>query len=111
MLDDDIAYLLDEHGVDLTLTRIAGSAYDPSTGLMGAGSTQTFTIRGVFINYREEQIDNTSIRADDRKLLIRGKGLTTAPKIKDRVGGVEILDVRRIQTGTTIVGYACQTRG
>lgn len=111
MLDDDIAYLLDEHGVDLTLTRIAGSAYDPSTGIMSAGTTATFTIRGVFINYREEQIDNTSIRASDRKLLIQGKGLLTTPQIKDRVSGVEIIDVRRIQAGNTVIAYACQTRG
>lgn len=111
MLENEVANLLADYGTDLTLTRLNGSVYNPATGSMSAGTTATFTIRGVFINYREEQIDNTSIRASDRKLLIQGKGLLTTPQIKDRVSGVEIIDVRRIQAGNTVIAYACQTRG
>lgn len=111
MLENEVAQLLADYGTDLMLTRLNGSTYNPATGSMSAGTPATFTIRGVFINYREEQIDNTSIRASDRKLLIQGKGLLTTPQIKDRVSGVEIIDVRRIQAGNTVIAYACQTRG
>lgn len=111
MLRDDVAILLAEHGKTMTVTRIASSTYNPATGVMSAGTTQTYTIRGVFINYNEEQINGTTIRADDRKLLIQAKGLTATPQIGDRVEGVEILTVRRLESAATTIAFTCQTRG
>lgn len=111
MLRDDVAILLAEHGKTMTVTRLSGSTYNPATGTMSAGTAQSFTIQGVFINYNEEQINGTTIRADDRKLLIQAKGLATAPLIGDRVEGVEILTVRRLESAATTIAFACQTRG
>ena len=82
-LNKDVTQLLRTHGRDLTLTRTnSGGTYNTTTGAFGGGSTVTYTGRGVFINYVEEDIDGTTVQADDRKLLLQS---ATAPENGDRV--------------------------
>lgn len=113
MQDEDIAFLLDEHGYDLTLTR-AGSngTYDTATGtITGAGTPVTETVRGVFIEYMAEYINNTTILSNDRKLLLRAKDIPVEPKLGDTVGDMKIVGpVRKIQSGDTVIAYTAQTR-
>lgn len=112
VLAEDVAFLLAEHGYDLTLTRQVPGAYNPATGLMGAATTATHTIRGVFIAYEQEHINNTTILADDRKLLIQAKGIPVVPKMGDTIGDVQIVSpLRKFQSGDTVIAYTAQTRG
>jgi hypothetical protein len=110
MLDDDVAYLLADFGRNLTLTRQASGTYDPATGMMAATTPTTQTIRGVFINYRDTNVDGTVIRMGDRLLLVQAKAATTAPAIGDRVDGLQIVDVRTIAPNGIPVAWSCQTR-
>jgi hypothetical protein len=110
MLARDVSYLLQDFGSDLTLTRQAAGTYDPSTGEMATATTQTFTIRGVFINYLDANVDGTVVRMGDRRLLVRASGAETVPAINDRVDGLQIIDVRSIAPNGTVIAWACQAR-
>lgn len=111
--DEDIAFLLDEHGYDLTLTRAgSGGTYDTATGTMtGASAPVSETIRGVFIEYMAGHINNTTILANDRKLLLRAKDIPVEPKLGDTVDGLKIVGpVRTVQSGDTVIAYTAQMR-
>jgi len=112
-LDKDVTRLLATHGYDLTLSRrLDGGSYSTTTGKVSGGTTTTETVRGMFINYMEEEVNGTSITADDRKLILRAQGMTMVPETGDFVDNeVRILDVRKIQSGATVIAYICQTRG
>lgn len=112
-LDRDVTRLLATHGYDLTLSRrLDGGSYNTTTGKVSGGTTTTETVRGMFINYMEKEVNGTSITADDRKLILRAQGMTMVPDTGDFVDGeVRILDVRKIQSGATVIAYICQTRG
>ena len=112
-LDKDVKRLLATHGYDVTLKRVQdGGTYNTTTGIMSGGTTTTETVRGMFINYKEEEVDGTSIVADDRKLILQALGMTMVPDTGDLVDDeVRILDVRKIQSGAIVIAYICQTRG
>ena len=112
-LDRDVARLIDRYGYGLTLKRTnSGGTYNAATGTFGGGSTLTEAVRGVFVNYMEEDIDGTSILADDRKLLLQARGMTLTPESGDTLEDtVQIVNVRTIKAGETVIAYVCQTRG
>jgi hypothetical protein len=112
-LNRDVTNLLATHGYNLTLKRVeVGGAYDTATGTVSGGTTSTAPIRGVFINYLEQDVDGTNVQADDRKLLVRADGLTLVPQVGDFVDDeVRVVSVRKIQSGSTVIAYTCQTRG
>lgn len=112
MLAEDVAHLLEDHGYDVSVEREGPLQYNPETGTTDP-STITGTIRGVFINYEQEYINNTTILADDRKILVQAKDIELVPKIGDVLDDdVQIVGpVRKIQSGDTVVAYTAQTRG
>lgn len=110
MLSDDVAYLLQDFGSDLTLTRSVGGSYDPATGTYAGGTPTTFTIRGVFINYRDDRVDGSVIRAGDRQLLVSATGSETTPAIGDLVGGLKLVNVRAFAPNGTNAAWSCQAR-
>jgi hypothetical protein len=110
MLEEDVATLMEDFGSDLTVTRPATGAYDPIIGTMASGSATTFTVRGVFINYTDANVDGTVVKMGDRRLLVRAKGAPNTPAIGDRVSGLQILDVRTIAPNGVPIAWACQAR-
>lgn len=110
MLGPAVAKLLQDFGSTLTLTRQALTAYVPSTGTLPAGAVSTFSIRGVFINYRQDRIDGTVVRAGDRMLLVSAEGSQTVPAIGDRVDGCHLVDVRTFAPNGVAVAWTCQAR-
>lgn len=110
MLADDVAFLMEDSGSDLTLTRQVPGAYNPNTGAMAATSPTTYTIRGVFINYTDANVDGTVVRMGDRRLLIEAKGATITPGEGDRVSGLQVIDVRTIAPNGIPIAWACQMR-
>lgn len=112
-LNRDVTKLLATHGYALTLKRLkVGGSYDTTTGAVTGGTTSTATIRGVFIDYNERDIDGTNVLADDRKLLVQADGLTLTPEVGDLIDDeVRLERVRRLKSGDTVIAYICQTRG
>lgn len=113
MLVDALTRLMVRFGSDMTLTRavLADPAYDPATGEMEATTPGTFTVRGVFIDYRDREIDGTLVRAGDRKLLIDAAGSDTTPEIGDRVDGMRVQPhIRVYAPNGTAIAWACQMR-
>ena len=112
-LHKDVQQLMRTHGYAVTFTRPqSGGSYDPATGTVTGGTELTWAGRGVFTNFREEDVDNTSIMTDDRKLLLQAVGLIREPETGDVVDGtVQVLNVRKIQSGSTLIAYVLQTRG
>jgi hypothetical protein len=79
---------------------------------MAGGAPLTWTAKGVFLSYSENEIDGTSVLIDDRKLLLRASPMAYAPSPGDVVDDtVQIISVRKMLSGTTVLGYVCQTRG
>ena len=110
-LHKDVARLLKDHGYDLVISRTTGT-YNPATGKVETTITTQETFRGLFVNYLSEDIDGTSVLATDRKLLLRADTQSMIPEPGDKVGStVSIIRVQKIQSGDTIIGYVCQTRG
>ena len=112
-LHKDVQQLIATHGYDVSFDRVqSGGSYDPATGTMTGGSTVSWTGRGVYVNYMDEEVNGTSIATDDRKLLLQAVGLTRAPEVGDFVDDeVQVINVRKLQSGSTVVAYVCQVRG
>lgn len=112
-LHKDVKQLLRTHGYAVSFQRVqSGGSYDPATGDVTGGTTLTWSGRGVYINYMDEDVNGTSITTDDRKLLLQAVGLTRAPEVGDIAVDVgQVLDVQTIQSGTIVVAYVCQVRG
>ena len=115
-LQNSAAQLFALHGYAVTLSRPGGSdgaTYDPATGTMtGGAGTPDWTGVGFFTSYRANDISDSSIRTDDRKLLLQAKGLTRPPKINDLVDStVTIINFELVRSGSSITHYVCQTRG
>ena len=109
----DVKQLLKRHGYAVSFQRVqSGGSYDPATGDVTGGITLTWSGRGVYINYMDEDVNGTSITTDDRKLLLQADGLIRAPEVGDIAVGVgQVLDVRTLLSGTTTIAYICQVRG
>jgi hypothetical protein len=110
MLSASVNTLLQRYGSDLTLVRQVGGTYNPATGTLSGGTPTNYTVRGVFINYRDENVDGSVIRMGDRRLLVSPQGSTTVPAIGDVVGGMKLVDVRSYAPNDVAIAWACQAR-
>lgn len=112
-LHKDVQQLMSTHGYTVTFKRPqSGGSYDPSTGTVTGGTELTWNGIGVFTNFREEEVDGTSITTDDKKLLLQAVGLTREPEVGDTIDDtVQVLNVRKMQSGSTVIAYVLQTRG
>lgn len=112
-LHKDVERLLATHGYSVSFSRVqSGGSYDTATGDVTGGSTLTWSGRGVFVNYRDEEVNGTSITTDDRKLLLQAVDLDTVPEPGDVVDStVQVINVQKLQSGSTVIGYMLQTRG
>ena len=117
ILAADLGFLMADFGADWTLTRPVVSAsdpvvsaYDPATGTTTPGTPQTFTVRGVFINYMDSNVDGTVIQMGDRRFLMRAEGAPTQPEIGDQIDGLQVVDVRTVAPNGTSIAFSCQMR-
>lgn len=112
-LHKDVQQLMRTHGYTVTFERPqSGGSYDPTTGTITGGSELTWSGTGVFTNFRDEEVNGTSILTDDRKLLLQAVGLEHEPEVGDTIDDtVQVLTVRKMQSGATVIAYVLQTRG
>jgi hypothetical protein len=83
--------LLTKFGKTVVLTRADdGAIYDPEGGSNSGGSTLNLNGVGVLLNFKRNEIDNTTVLATDRRLLFQGDSL----EIGDKYNGwrVHMLD-------------------
>lgn len=112
-LHKDVKRLIGTHGYAVSFSRAqSGGSYDTETGIVTGGEELAWGGRGVFVNYRDEEVDGTSITTDDRKLLLQAVDLSTEPEVGDIIDStVQVLNVQKLQSGSTVIGYMLQTRG
>ncbi len=69
--------LLNNFGKSVVLTRSEdGGTYDPVSGLTVGGSTLLLNGTGVFLNYKNNEIDGQTIKQTDKKMLFSGDKLS-----------------------------------
>ena len=118
MLQFDAARLIQDAGYDLTFRRVTRSAYDPATGAAAATANDDETVRGIFIAYRDQDIDGTLIQRGDRQAIISptyaGASISKEPQVDDEFRGegdaVRVVSARTIKSGGSVAAYICQVR-
>ena len=101
-----------------TLTKPTYGAYDPATGLLGAGTSVSYTVKAYFADYNLSELGNDSIVMGDRKVVfpnVDTSGTTLPePDEEDLISGVgdsvKIVSVRKLYSGSSLVCYICQVR-
>ncbi len=102
--------LLKRFGQSATLTQVANSGpdYDP------VQTPTDHTITAALFNYMNSAIDGTTITQKDRKVLLSTEGLTVTPEVGDTItvdsDKLNILDVKPLSPGGTVVMYELQAR-
>lgn len=112
MLAEDVASLLEDEdfGSDLTIERPGTPTYSPATGTVASASGATLTVRGVFINYMDSEVDGAVVQQGDRRLLVAATGSDGAPVIGDVISNYKVVDVRTIAPAGTAIAWTCQVR-
>lgn len=114
----DLKFLVDRHGQNVTLTYKTLGTYDPSTGGLTGGSSTTSTVKCYFYNYSLQDIDGMNIVLGDRRAvlpLIDTSGTTlTEPEVGDEISGegdrVSIVSVAQILSAGNPICYMLQVR-
>ena len=104
--------LLTEFGELITIQRVAEGEYDPATGSVAAGTTTSYTGRGVTEDYRKNEIDGDVVKQDDLRLYLNATA--NEPLVGDRVTlqskNFQIIDANRVQVNGVTVLYDLQLR-
>ena len=93
----------------LTQTVNTGTAYNPTQ------TDTNHTIKAVTIDWSNNEIDGTLIKATDRKIIISTDGLTVTPAIGDKITvGSDVLRLvepfKHLNPGGTVVLYETNAR-
>jgi len=101
--------LITKFGRDVVLKRIAEGVYNPNTGAISGNSEVNETIKAVFTNFKDNQIDGSIVLRGDRLVLMSAKDITP-PQTNDMIGGFKIVGITHVQTGDTPILYKLQVR-
>ena len=73
--------LLSDYGKDLVLTRIVPGAYNPTTGIPGAPTPTTYTVKALVTNFNDYRVANSGglIKTGDRRIFVAAKNLPIFP--------------------------------
>ncbi len=108
------ASLVAEIGVSVTFRRVPQTAYNPVTGSTTEGAAQDETVKVMFLDYREAEIDGQLIQRGDRRAVLAASGLTKEPDAGDFFVGegdtVRVISVRRVEAAGSGLVYVCQVR-
>jgi hypothetical protein len=102
----------DQRSIPISLTLRRNGSIDPADGSFVQGSTSTTNLKGVVINYTDQQADGTLIKRGDLKLVITSY-------IKPNIGDTVIIDgseysvlepITTFNPGGVVLGYEMQVR-
>lgn len=103
--------LLAEFGAPVTIRRVTGGTYSPSTDTTSGATTTDLTATGLVRDYRASQVDGTVILRGDRELVLDA---TVTPTVDDTVlidsAYWSVVNVRSINPAGTPVAYFVQVR-
>jgi hypothetical protein len=107
--------LITQFGTDWTIRREIKGSYNPATNTQPAQTTNNYTVKAARLEYRKYKIDGEIIQKDDFQLYVEAKDLgifiETYDKIVDNEDNIyEIVDVKPIKPGDTVVYYELQLR-
>lgn len=101
--------LIAEYGQTISVKRTTGGSVDPVTGVVVAGTTTTYSPKGILRKYADKLIDGTRIKASDRELVLDD---TVAPVMTDKVtiGGQDwvLKAITPVEPAGTPLVYFCQ---
>jgi len=106
--------LIKTFGSDLTMTRTSGASYNPATGSVTGGETEVAYIKGVFMDYKQNDLNFSSIETGDRKFIYypNQDDISADPQIGDVITGsgneVKVREVRRVATNEGVVAFVCR---
>jgi hypothetical protein len=60
------------------------SSYDPTTGAVTRTET-SYTVEGIFLDYKKREIDNANVFVRDQKFLFLQSELAVTPSLQDRL--------------------------
>lgn len=108
--------LLKEHGVDVTLRKVAESSYNNDTGTISTTNTD-YTVRAYFYDYNSDTLMPDSIQNGERRVVVSGvltNGSTTPkPDVTDQIINGDILDVVKVfdvKSGSNTLFYTLTVR-
>ena len=123
MIDrNTVRHLISDRGTEVTFRRVLGGGstnYDPGSGETTSGGEDDETIKAVFTNYSEREVNDTNIQRGDRRVLmsnfdISNNELNKAPRVDDQFVGesstVTVADAQTLKDGGVVIGYTCQVR-
>jgi len=113
--------LIQDRGQEVTFRRPLSSSgtYDPNTSSVTGGSNDDETVKVIFTNYREREIDGTNVERGDRQVLMsnfksNSELLGKSPDSGDQfIGSNSIVNVVSSQSlidGGVVIGFICQVR-
>jgi hypothetical protein len=110
-----VAAMLAEEGVAITITRNVAGTYDPSTGTSTAPSQLVKTGRGRFGSYRDSLVDGTLIKRGDRRVTFQPDDWSFAPASTDQItvpaGWSIVGEIQKRELGGVPFSYTFQVRG
>jgi hypothetical protein len=103
---------INDKGRNVTLRYVDIGQYDPVNDTVSGGGDSDVTVKAVFRDYTQKELDDTIIQEDDKEVLIAAKDITK-PSINDVVVDTDILkivNVKEVRPGDTALIYKLQAR-
>jgi hypothetical protein len=105
---------IEEYGRTVILRRNNEGAYNADTDTMDGGTVSDVSVKVLFTEYRQNEIDNTIILRGDKKILIADAALGFAPQhndiIVDGTDHYKVINLSTVQPGDTPLLYKLQVR-
>lgn len=103
---------IDDKGRSVGVTYKTDGTYNAASDTLSGDTTSTVTVRCLFIEYQQTQIDGSAIRDGDKMVLIAALG-NTKPRTGDIIDDGQkytVINVKEVKPGDTVVLYKVQVR-
>lgn len=118
LMSQNVLFLLQRYGQEVTLRKISYSAYDPSTGTVTPSTDSDTTVKSYIADYNLTDVDGDNVVMGDRKAYIpttdTSGNSTPKPDTDDLILGVgdkvKIVRVQELYNADNLVCYICQVR-
>jgi len=97
--------LIERFGRDVVLTTVTEGTFNPATDTVTGGGTSEQTIKAVFTDYNQQQIDGSIVKRGDKLVYT-----FTQPELNDLIDGWKVLNVEAIQPADSTILYKSQVR-
>jgi len=106
---------IDDKGRTIVIPSVTDAGtFDPDTFTFVEGSTENNSVKGLFTNFRAQDVDGTTIKREDKRVLIAATSLDSAPTPSDVIidGDVEyeIINCDTLMPGDVPILYMVQVR-